>query len=61
LELDGLGRIVVDNGKAQLVVVVGGEGLINQGSLLFVGEEEDLSDVEFGGEFFGLGDGLDHG
>ena len=61
MELDGLGRIVVDNGKAQLVVVVGGEGLINQGSLLFVGEEEDLSDVEFGGEFFGLGDGPDHG
>jgi len=61
LQLFGLSSIIIDNSKSKFVIIVGGERLVNWGSLLFVGEEEDVVDVKFIGEFFGLSYSPDDG
>jgi len=61
LQLFGLSSIIIDNSKSKFVIIVGGERLVNWGSLLFVGEEEDFVDVKFIGEFLSLGDSPDDG
>ena len=61
LQLFGLSSIIIDNSKSKFVIIVGGERLVNWGSLLFVGEEEDFVDVKFISEFLSLGYSPDDG